>query len=128
MFRSSFLAALASFVAVPGLLFAQEYKTPPKAQAIALPAPPAAALTKLTVDPAQTDLAGPHDEQRIGIVGTYAGGRTWDLSRTAKLTSANPKIAEVDPAGIIWPVGDGTTTITIEANGKSESIPVKVSK
>ena len=38
----------------------------------------------------------------------------WDLSRTAKFTSANPKIAEVDAAGIVRPVGDGETTITIE--------------
>ena len=42
------------------------------------------------------DLPGPdrfhwpvRDEQRIGIVGEYADGRTWDLSRTAKITSAN---------------------------------------
>ncbi|MBI3823105.1 MAG: DUF1553 domain-containing protein [Planctomycetes bacterium] len=87
---------------------------------------PTAALQKLSTYPAQIDFTGPRDEQRVGVVGEYADGRTWDLGRTAKLTSANPKIAEVGADGIVRPVNDGQTTITVAANGKSESIPVKV--
>ncbi len=85
-------------------------------------------LQNLTIHPATIELTGPRDEQRIGIVGQYADGRTWDLSRSAKITSANPKIAEIDAAGIVRPIGDGQTNITVEVNGKSQSIAVKVSK
>src|ERR1043166_8686082 len=114
MFRVSLLASLL----VPGLLSAQE-KKPAPAEA------PKAALQKLTTYPAAIELVGPRDEQRVGIVGEYADGSTGALSRAAKVTSANSKIAEID-AGIVRPVGDGATTITIEAAGKSQTIPVKV--
>src|SRR5205823_6108199 len=93
-----------ALVALPGVLNAQPKSPPPKNAE-----PPTAALVKLSTYPTRIDLDSPRDEQRIGIVGEYADGRTWDLSRTAKLTSANPKIAEVDAAGIVRPVGDGQT-------------------
>jgi hypothetical protein len=127
MIRIPLIASVVSLIAATGLI-AQEYKGPPKTVPAATAEAPKAALTKVTVYPPQIELTGPRDEQRVGIVGEYADGRTWDLSRTAKLTSADPKIAEVDAVGIIRPVGDGATTIKIEANGKTATIPVKVTK
>ncbi|MSQ94377.1 MAG: DUF1553 domain-containing protein [Gemmataceae bacterium] len=123
-----FRAALVSFLILPGLLAAQESKTPVKLTPVVHAEPPKSALQKLSTYPGQIDFTGPRDEQRIGIVGEFADGRTWELTRTAKYTSANAKIAEVDAAGIVRPVGDGQTTITVEANGKSQTIPVKVTK
>ena len=114
--------ALALLFAFPGVALAQPAVKTAKAE------PPSAALTKLTTHPAQIDLNGPRDEQRIGVVGDYADGRSWELTPAAKYTSANPKIAEVDANGIVRPSGDGQTTITVEAGGKSQSIPVKVTK
>jgi hypothetical protein len=127
MVRIPLLTFVVSLVALPGLI-AQEYKGPPKAAPAASAEAPKAALQKLAVYPAKIDLDGPRDEQRIGIVGEYADGRTWDLSRTAKFKSADPKIAEVDETGIVRPIGDGETTITVDAAGKSQAIPVRVTK
>src|SRR5262245_28156857 len=90
--------------------------------------PPTAAITSINVYPAKIDLDGPRDEQRIGVVGQYADNRTWELTSVAKYTSANRKIAEVDAAGIVRPIGDGQTTITVTANGKTQTLPVKVTK
>ncbi len=85
-------------------------------------------LVKLAVYPAKIELTGPRDEQRIGIVGEYADGRSWDLTRTAKVTSANPKIADVDAAGVVRSVGDGETNIEIHAGTLKHTVPVKVTK
>src|ERR1041385_900657 len=107
MSRSTRIATLC-LLAIPGLAGAQSY---PKATNGSVPnaEAPKAALTKLTVYPAKIELTGPRDEQRIGIVGDFADGRSWELARVAKYTSADPKIAEVDAAGIVRPIGDGQT-------------------
>src|SRR6266436_436440 len=76
---------------------------------------PRAALTALQVYPPQIVLDGPRAEQRIGLVGVYADGRHWDLSRDAKITSNADSVAAVDRDGVVRPVGDGTTTLTIAA-------------
>jgi hypothetical protein len=119
MFRSSmFRAAFAIVFAAPGLLAAQETKVEP----------PRSSLVKLSIYPAKIELTGPRDEQRIGVVGDYAEGRSWELTRAAKFTSANPKIAEVDAAGVVHAIGDGETTIEIHAGTLKQTIPIKVAK
>ncbi|MBI2808328.1 MAG: DUF1553 domain-containing protein [Planctomycetes bacterium] len=120
--------AFSALFAFAGALSAQESKTTPKNAAIPRAEAPRATLQTLTVYPPNIDLAGPRDEQRIGVVGHFADGRTWELTRSAKYSVGNPKIAEVDANGIVRPVGNGQTTITINTNGKSQSIPVKVTK
>jgi hypothetical protein len=122
MFRSLFRVAVALLFAVPGLVAAQERKSPP----IDTPRSP---LIKISTYPARIDLTGPRDEQRIGVVGEYADGRTWELTRTAaSFTSANPKIATVDAAGVVRPVSDGETTIEVHASTMKQTIAVKVTK
>jgi hypothetical protein len=109
------LFAFASLLAIAASLGAQ-----PKAE------PPSVPLVKLSTYPAKIELTGPRDEQRIGIVGEYADGRTWDLAGIAKLTSSDPKIVEIDAAGIARPVADGQATITVAMGGERRVIPVKV--
>ena len=111
--------ALASLLAIAGPIAAQQ---PPMADA------PKAPLVKLDAYPAKIELTGPRDEQRIGVVAEYADGRTWDHSQSAKRTSSDPKIVEIDATGIARPVGDGHATITVTVGGKSETIPVTVTK
>jgi hypothetical protein len=106
-------------LSLPMVIRAQQTKVP-VAEA------PKSALQKLSVYPTRIDFTGPRDEQRIGIVGAYADGRTWELTRSAKYVSADPKIAEVDAEGIVRPIGDGQTTITLDVGGQSQAIPVKV--
>jgi len=113
---------LVAFLAIPTYVNAQPPAKTPTAER------PSSALVKLTTYPEKIELTGPRDEQRIGVLGEFADGRSWEITPAAKYTSANPKIAEVDTAGVVRPIGDGSTTITIEADGKSQSIPVKVSK
>jgi len=112
------------FLTLPSFATAQDGA--PKPTAIPAANAPTSALQGIAVYPERIDFTGPRDEQRIGVVGTYAEGRTWELTRTAKYRSANPKIADVDADGIVRPNGDGQTTITIEIAGKSQAIPVKV--
>src|SRR4051794_21490176 len=89
---------------------------PAVAQAPAQPAvsaeSPRAALSRLTVYPPRIALDGPRDEQRLGVLGQYADGRAWDLSRDAKYTSSAPGIAAVSAHGLVQPVGDGQAVIT----------------
>jgi hypothetical protein len=94
-------------------------QTPPKAE------PPKGALRALTVYPKRLTLEGPRAEQRIGVLGTYAGGRDSDFSRTAKFSSSAPGVAVVD-AGVVRPASDGEAVITVEVAGKSASVPVQV--
>src|SRR5262245_29002782 len=105
---------------LPALTSAQE-------QAIPKAEPPNAALKNLVVYPAQITLDGPRDEQRVGVVGEYADGRKWDLSRDAAIVSSNSKIAVVEQ-GVIRPVADGQATLTVTAAGQSKTIAVNVVK
>ncbi len=91
------------------------------------PEPPKAALRSLVVYPSQVELQGPRDEQHLGVLGEYADGRSWELTRTARYTSSAPQVARVD-GGIVRPVGDGTATITIEAAGQKKTVAVKVTQ
>lgn len=95
----------------------------PRAGAVEPPAGPAQALN---VYPAQVLLTGPRDEYRLGVVGQYAREQQWELTRQAQFTSADPKIATVDAHGVVRPVSDGATTITITAAGKTASVPATV--
>src|SRR5947209_4944953 len=86
------------------------------AAALAVPPPPKASrasLRALVVYPAAIDLTGPRAEQRLGVLGTYADGTQRDLSRTATFTSRAPGVAAVDRAGILRPVGDGATVVSV---------------
>ena len=69
--------------------------------------PPAGAPKELVVYPAQVKLSGPRDEQRLVVLGVWADGRKFDLTRTATVSTASAKVATVD-RGVVRPAGDGT--------------------
>ena len=93
-----------------------------------VPAPPPGSPKELVVFPKEIRLSGPRDEQRIIVLGIWADGRKWDLTRTAKYLITNDKTAKVEASGIVRPIADGATTIAIEANGTKASVPVTVEK
>jgi hypothetical protein len=97
----------------------------PAAQPLPKAEPPRAALKSLAILPAEVNLTGPRDSQRLVVLGEYADGRRWDLSREAKFASGSATVATVDAAGIIRPAGDGQTTITVQAGGKSATVAVR---
>ena len=81
--------------------------------------PPKAVLKSLNVFPTQIDFTGPRDEQHIGVVGEYADGRQWELTRDAKYVSSDTKVAVIEGAGIVRPVGDGQATISVTVAGRA---------
>ncbi len=97
--------------------------TPTLAAAQSAPSVP---LKALVVYPPQLRFTGLRDEQRIGVLGEYANGRTIDLSRSAQMTSSDPKVVVIDATQTARPVGDGKATITVQAGGQSNAIAVEV--
>jgi hypothetical protein len=88
---------------------------------------PAGTPKELAVYPAQVKLAGPRDEQRLVVLGVWADGRKFDLTRVAAISTASAKIATAEK-GVVRSAGDGSTTLTIEAAGAKASVPVAVEK
>src|SRR5262245_2220592 len=84
---------------------------------------PTGAPKELVVYPAQVKLTGPRDEQRVIVLGVWTDGRKFDLTSAATVSSANAKVA-VAEKGVIRPIADGNTTITVEAQGAKASVPV----
>src|SRR5262245_27541079 len=84
----------------------------------AAPAVKQDAPTALVAHPAAIDLAGPRAEQLVGVLATYGGDRQADLSRDATFRVESTKVAVVEK-GVVRPVADGSTTLTVEAGGKS---------
>jgi hypothetical protein len=89
-------------------------------------APPTGKLTKLIVYPSAIKLTGPRDEQRLGVLGIYADGQSWDHSRDAVFTSGAGKVAEVAPGGLVRGVGDGQGAVTVTVGGQKAAVPVTV--
>lgn len=89
---------------------------------------PPGAPADLVVYPREVKLSGPRDEQRLIVLGVWADGRKWDLTRSAAYAATSPAIATVDKAGIVRPSGDGSTTVTVDAAGRKASVSVSVEK
>jgi hypothetical protein len=83
-------------------------------------------VRSLTAYPESVRLDGPRDEQRLGVLGNYAGGLVRDLSREATFASSDPKVAAVDCQGVLRPVSDGEAVVTVRAGGKTVEVPVRV--
>ncbi len=98
---------------------------------VALPAadratPPSSPLRALEVLPATIQLDGPRATQRVVVLGHYAEGRQWDLTRQAKYSSSDATIATVDATGVVRASGDGKVNLAIEVGGQKATLPVTV--
>ena len=112
---------------VIALFFLVPWRTP-AAEVAGSPAPPSGQPKELIVFPKEIKLSGPREEQRIIVLGVWADGRKWDLTRTASYASKNDKTATADKLGLVRPVADGNTTISVEALGAKATIPVAIEK
>jgi hypothetical protein len=90
------------------------------------PAPPSAPLRALVVHPAQILLDGPRAQQRLVVLGEYADGSSWDLTRKTQFEIKPPGAALVDAGGLVTPLANGRTTVLIRAGGQAASVPVQV--
>ncbi len=86
---------------------------------------PQAALQALQVYPERIELRGPRAVQQLVILGAYADGRQFDLTRQAKVTTSADKVARIEDGSVV-PAGDGTAEILVEWQGKTAKAPVRV--
>ena len=82
--------------------------------------------TGITVDPPELRLEGPTARRLILVEGVNGEGDPVDLTRGARFRSLNPAIATIDEHGVVRAAGDGETSIVVEANHESRTIPARV--
>lgn len=81
----------------------------------------------LRVTPSKIVLTSPYAENRV-LVEAQTGAKTaLDMSGSAKLSIADPKIATVDEDGTVRAQHDGSTNLLVRCAGKEQRIPVVVS-
>ncbi|MEX0979225.1 MAG: DUF1549 domain-containing protein, partial [Pirellulales bacterium] len=95
----------------------------PAAAPVAAPAPVPA--LKLDAYPPDIQLTTSRDRQSYIVVATRPDGVTLEVTKDAKATLANPALARVD-GHTLYPTADGETTLALEYQGQSISVPVKV--
>jgi hypothetical protein len=81
---------------------------------------------ELAVFPPAATLSGPRATQQLLVSATDGGVTAADRTAAATFAVADPNVAAVSKAGVVTPVGDGTTTVTATANGLSASASVTV--
>jgi hypothetical protein len=81
---------------------------------------------EVTADPIAVTLTGPTACYSLLITGRTADGRLIDLTRTASYRVLDAEVATVSGAGVVRPVADGKTTVSVEAGGKTLSVAVTV--
>jgi hypothetical protein len=82
--------------------------------------------TGLKILPPRPILTGPHASQQLVVEDVRAGQFTGDMTARAKFSSNNPQIAEVSPAGVVTPVGDGMATIRADVDGRIAETQVEI--
>lgn len=91
--------------------------------------PPAHSLPtirSLTVTPGKPQLIGPNAVQSLLVAGVMPDGREIDLTHHADYRFDSPHTAAVDERGVLTPLSDGTSTLTISVAGISTTVPVTV--
>jgi hypothetical protein len=78
--------------------------------------------------PERAVLRGPDAAQQLAVETIEASGPARDLTQSAAFASSDPKVVTVDRSGTIWARGDGSATITIQAEGKETQVPVSVTE
>jgi len=75
----------------------------------------------IEVRPAEVELVGQRDVARLSVLGRQDAGRVTDLSRVAKYTVENPKVAVVTADGRLKPVGNGRSRVTVAVGRRRRS-------
>jgi hypothetical protein len=85
------------------------------------------AADSLMVLPQRIELTGPESRHQL-LAQVSNGGRQEDQTLTAKWSSSNPAIAQVDATGLVVPVSDGDVTITATSGASVGKASVHVTK
>ena len=87
--------------------------------------PPLPEIQSIKLEPASLTLHDGRDAQQVLVWGIGADGQKFDLSDEAKFVANSPAVS-VDADRFVTPLQSGDTTITVSADGKEASLPVKV--
>ncbi len=87
--------------------------------------PVCAFAESLTILPSKVELTGPEARQQL-IAEASAGRYQEDWTRKAEWKAADPKIVTIEKAGLIRPAGDGETTVTASADGRTATVHITV--
>ncbi|WP_437186903.1 DUF1549 domain-containing protein [Planctomicrobium sp. SH668] len=79
----------------------------------------------VVVHPSQISFDDPRGRQQLAITGIDAQDGMRDWTRTARISSSNPLIAEVRN-GVVYPVADGETEVVVEVGHARSVVPVRV--
>ena len=90
---------------------------------------PAAAgpITSVQVEPLRISLRGKWAAQALLVMGKRTDGSVQDVTARAQFKSLNTKIATVSKAGLIKPVADGVTTVSVFVPGQAGKQRINVS-
>lgn len=80
---------------------------------------------QLQVSPAAVVLDGPESTQQL-LVGLTAGAATKDVTRKSYYSVADPAIARVDGNGLVEPLAEGSTHISIRQGSNTGSVTLRV--
>src|SRR5262245_14025712 len=83
------------------------------------------AFAQVSVSPTAVTLDRPEATQQL-LITEQAGAVRRDHTRTAEYTVANPAIARVDAEGLVHPLTDGVTQVTIKQGTNVLTVPVTV--
>jgi hypothetical protein len=81
----------------------------------------------IEVEPSRAVLRGSDSLAQVAVTGASANGKPVDRTASARFSSGDLRVATVDPDGLIRPVGDGSTTVEVSADGRVATIEVVVS-
>lgn len=83
-------------------------------------------IVEVTADPVTVRLHGPSAHYSLLITGRTADGRLIDHTHVARFQALDPRIVRVSSRGVLQAVKDGTTTVQVQAEGRTVQIAVSV--
>ncbi len=76
--------------------------------------------------PGDFALTGAWASQRILVMGRMADGSQRDVTGQSRFQSSHAKVAAVSKTGVVTPIADGESTITVSAGGRKQKLHVTV--
>ena len=87
---------------------------------------PAVVLESISALPSSVSLDDVGETQAITVTATYDDASTADVTATSTYVSGTPSVATVSTGGLITAVAEGSTTITVSYETKTDTVSVTV--
>jgi hypothetical protein len=83
-------------------------------------------LKSVAASPAEISLADRDAVQQIVVTGQFENAGVSDLTGTASYRVGDPQVVTVGADGYLRPIGNGSTEVLVEADGKSTALKVHI--